>query len=100
MHGPEQLTRAEGRLAETAYRRLRDGILRGDLPPRSVLDQRRLAARLASSRTPVRQALGRLLQEGLVELGSRRQLIVRDFTSGHRREILLVREALETVAVR
>jgi GntR family transcriptional regulator, rspAB operon transcriptional repressor len=88
------------KLSDTAYARLRDSILRGELPPRSVLDQRQLAESLDSSRTPVREALGRLLQEGLVEVGSRRQVIVRDFTPGHRREIALLREALETVAVR
>jgi GntR family transcriptional regulator, rspAB operon transcriptional repressor len=41
-----------------------------------------------------------LLQEGLVEVGSRRQLIVRGFTPEHRAELLILREALETVAVR
>ena len=41
-----------------------------------------------------------MLQEGLVELGSRRQVIVRDFTSTHRREIQYLRGALEPVAVR
>ena len=91
---------ARGRLTDLAYRHLRDGILRGELPPGTVLDESRLAGRLGSSRTPVRQALGRLLQEGLVETGSRRQSIVRGFTPGHREEILLLREALEGVAVK
>jgi DNA-binding GntR family transcriptional regulator len=100
MPSHNQLSAARLRLADRAYVELRDSILRGELPPRSVLDQRRLAASLASSRTPVRQALGRLLQEGLVELGSRRQVVVRDFTPSHRREIQLLREALEPVAVR
>ena len=61
---------------------------------------RQLAAELRISRTPVRQALGLLLQEGLVEVGARRQLIVRGFSEEHRREILLLREALEGTAVR
>src|SRR5215813_12296587 len=88
------------KLADTVYARLREGILRGDPPPGSVLDQRQLAASLAISRTPVREALRRLLQEGLVEIGSRRQVIVRDFTPKHRREIQYLRGALEVVAVR
>jgi DNA-binding GntR family transcriptional regulator len=41
-----------------------------------------------------------LLQEGLLEVGPRRQVIVRGFTPAHRAEILLLREALEAVAVR
>jgi GntR family transcriptional regulator, rspAB operon transcriptional repressor len=92
--------KAGEKLADTAYTRLRDGILRGDPPPGSILDQRQLAETLDSSRTPVREALRRLLQEGLVELGSRRQVIVRDFTPKHRREIQYLRGALEPVAVR
>ena len=92
--------KAREKLADTAYTRLRDGILRGDPPPGSILDQRQLAATLDSSRTPVREALRRLLQEGLVEVGARRQLIVRDFTPKHRREIQYLRGALEPVAVR
>jgi DNA-binding GntR family transcriptional regulator len=92
--------KAREKLADTAYARLRDGILRGDPPPGSILDQRQLAETLDSSRTPVREALRRLLQEGLVELGSRRQVIVRDFTPKHRREIQYLRGALEPVAVR
>jgi DNA-binding GntR family transcriptional regulator len=100
MPDQDAVSTAREKLADTAYARLRDSILRGELPPRSVLDQRQLADSLKSSRTPVREALGRLLQEGLVEVGSRRQVIVRDFTPRHRREITLLREALETVAVR
>ena len=88
------------KLADTVYMRLREGILRGDPPPGSVLDQRQLAESLDSSRTPVREALRQLLQEGLVEVGSRRQVIVRDFTPTHRREIQYLRGALEPVAVR
>lgn len=89
-----------GRLTERAYQYLRDGIMRGDLPPGSVLAEEEIAATLGTSRTPVRQALGLLLQEGVVEVGSRRQVVVRGFTPAHKAEILLLREALEGVAVR
>ena len=73
-----------GRLTEVAYQHLRDVILRGTLPVGSVLAESEIAAELKISRTPVRQALGLLLQEGLVEVGARRQLIVRGFSEGHR----------------
>jgi GntR family transcriptional regulator, rspAB operon transcriptional repressor len=52
------------------------------------------------SKTPVRQALGMLEQEGLLERGARRQLVVRGFSAQHREEILEVREALEQIAIR
>jgi DNA-binding GntR family transcriptional regulator len=89
-----------GRLTERAYDYLRDGIMRGDFPPGSVLAEEEVAATLGTSRTPVRQALGLLLQEGFVEVGSRRQVVVRGFTPEHKAEILMLREALEGVAVR
>ena len=93
-------TVGRGRLTERAYAYVRDGILRGQLPVGSALGEGEIAAALGSSRTPVRQALGLLLQEGLVEVGPRRQLIVRGFTPEHRAEILMLREALEGLAVR
>jgi DNA-binding GntR family transcriptional regulator len=89
-----------GRLTERAYQYLRDGIMRGDLPPGSILAEEEIATTLGTSRTPVRQALGLLLQEGFVEVGSRRQVVVRGFTPEHKAEILMLREALEGVAVR
>jgi DNA-binding GntR family transcriptional regulator len=89
-----------GRLTDTAYQYLRGAILRGELPVGSKLAESEIGAELNISRTPVRQALGLLLTEGLVEVGARRQLIVRGFSEEHRREILLLREALEVTAVR
>lgn len=91
---------ARGRLTDLAYQHVREAILRGQLPIGSVLGESDLARTLGSSRTPVRQALGRLLQEGLLEIGPKRQAVVRGFTAEHRVEILLLREALEGVSVR
>jgi GntR family transcriptional regulator, rspAB operon transcriptional repressor len=91
---------ARGRLTDLAYQHVREGILRGEFSIGSVLDESELARTLGTSRTPVRHALGRLLQEGLIEIGSRRQAVVRGFSADHRAEILLLREALESLAVR
>lgn len=89
-----------GRRTDEAYHYVRDAIMHGDFPTGSVLAEIEIARTLGSSRTPVRQAFGLLLKEGLLEVGSRRQLIVRGFTPEHRKEILMLREALEGVAVR
>ena len=56
------------RLVDEATHRLRDAILSGRLPAGSRLRQLDLAARLGISRTPIREALGRLQQEGLLEI--------------------------------
>lgn len=60
--------RADGAsLREQVYQRLRDEILDGRVPPRERLTEPRLSARFGVSRTPVREALSRLLSDGLVE---------------------------------
>ena len=87
-------------LSEQAYTYILDEILRGRLPPGSLLPEGAIAEELGISKTPVRQALQTLRREGLLEVGPRRQLIVRSFDAGHRREIAEVREALETISVR
>lgn len=55
------------RLEEQVYRSLRRSILRGQLPAGARLVQEELAARLGTSRLPVRDALRRLERDGLVE---------------------------------
>ena len=54
-------------LRDTAYQALRDAIVRGDLVPGSQVRDADLAEQLGLSRAPVRDALGRLADEGLVE---------------------------------
>jgi DNA-binding GntR family transcriptional regulator len=56
-------------LAEQAYAALLDAIVGGDLPPGARLRDTELAEQLGVSRTPVREALRRLEDEGLVETG-------------------------------
>jgi DNA-binding GntR family transcriptional regulator len=87
-------------LTEEAYDHVRMAILRGQLPVGAVVAEGEVASALGMSKTPVRQALQMLRREGLLEIGRRRQLIVRGFTADRREEILEVREALERIAVR
>ena len=86
-------------LTEKAYQHVRGGILRGELSEGTALAEGMLAERLGISKTPVRQALQRLRTEGFLEVGPRRQLVVRGLTTEHRDEILRIREALEEIAV-
>ncbi len=59
-----------------------------------------LAAQLGVSRTPVRQALHRLTEDGLVVSDPRRGFWVRTFTAHDVREIYVLRGALEVLALR
>lgn len=87
-------------LSERAYQHIRGEILCGRLAVGTVVGESALAEELGISKTPVRQALQLLRGEGLLQVGARRQLVVRGFSPEHRREIVDVRQALEALAVR
>jgi GntR family transcriptional regulator, rspAB operon transcriptional repressor len=87
------------RLSERAYDRLRRGILNGEFPAGTVVSDGQVAEGLGMSKTPVRQALKLLAQEGLLETGRRRQPVVRGISPDQREEVLEIREALERIAV-
>jgi DNA-binding GntR family transcriptional regulator len=53
-------------LRDTAYQLIRDAIVRGDIAPGSVVRDAQLAERLGLSRAPVRDALAKLADDGLV----------------------------------
>jgi DNA-binding GntR family transcriptional regulator len=88
-----------GRASKRAYEYLREAILSGEIPAGTFLAEGEIAETLGVSRTPVRQALRLLLQEELVEVGYRRQLAVIGVSAERRREVFLLRHALEEVAV-
>jgi DNA-binding GntR family transcriptional regulator len=88
-----------GRLSSEAYEQVRSQILHRQLPPGTVLSEAALAASLGMSKTPIRHALLALQQEGLLELGPRRQLLVRGLPGARRQELREVREALEGLAI-
>ena len=96
----EQERRSSLNLAQRTYEDVRAGILRGQFPAGSVLAEGTLAEALGVSKTPVRQALNQLQQEGFLTPGPRRQRTVAAISPERRAEILEVREALERIAVR
>jgi DNA-binding GntR family transcriptional regulator len=90
------------RLADTAYARLRESIVTLRLAPGAPLTELELCRRLGISRTPVRAALLRLEQEGLVTASGRRsgRMAVAPLTSEDMRELFLMVGALDGVAAR
>lgn len=84
--------------SENAYAVLRDRILAGDLAPGQVIQQRELAASLGISTTPLREALRRLMSEGLVDLTSHRDARITDLRAEQARDLLELRQALDPLA--
>ncbi|WP_375459474.1 GntR family transcriptional regulator [uncultured Enterovirga sp.] len=87
-------------LAEQVYRRLRAEIRAGDLRSGHRLKEMELAARLRVSRTPIREAVRRLVSEGLVEVVAARGMAITTLDRQKVRELYALREALEGTAAR
>ena len=84
--------------SDLAYTRLRGLILTGDLAPGAVLPQAALAQTIGISTTPLREALRRLKQEGLVELDAHRDARVRPLDAAEARDLLELRRSLDPLA--
>jgi len=83
---------------EKAYEFVKEGILTLSLKPNSHLSAVGLAEALGMSRTPVREALSRLEQEGLVIKGPLNGFYVRAIRLKEIIDTYRVREALEVEA--
>jgi DNA-binding GntR family transcriptional regulator len=92
---PERLS-----ASERAYGTLLDEIQSGALPAGSVLGEVEQAARLGVSRTPLREALRRLVADGLVVQQSPRVTVVADLDVSDIRELFEIRRALEETSAR
>lgn len=85
-------------LGERAYRRLRDSIVEGALPAGRRISERSLATELGISAQPVREALRRLEQDGMVVTLPRRGTVVAEVGPAQLAELGRIRAALEGVA--
>lgn len=82
------------------YQQLRAQIIALDIPPGAALSENDLASAFGVSRTPVREALLRLADEGLVEIVPKSGTTVSRIPYTQLGEAIVIRKALEEVAVR
>src|SRR5579863_3563195 len=87
-------------LRERVYVTLRDAIVSGELAPGARLRDQELAQSLGVSRTPVREALQRLEDEGLVETSPRASTRVAPLDARAARDAFPVVAALHALATR
>jgi DNA-binding GntR family transcriptional regulator len=85
-------------LSEKAYHRLRAMILGNRFSPDNILSERELAARLAMSRVPVREAVKYLQREGLLLVVPRSGIHLRRLTPQEVSDLYEVRQAIEGMA--
>ena len=86
--------------ASMVTERLRANIVDGSLKPGSQLSEVELATTFGVSRGPVREALQRLVQEGLLHSEPHRGVFVPVLTDEDVRDVYVAREALESAAIR
>lgn len=79
---------------------IRDAIVRLEMPPGALIDKNALCERLGVSRFPVSEALGRLADDGFVEILPQRGTRVTRINLADCREAMFIRRALEAYAVR
>jgi DNA-binding GntR family transcriptional regulator len=87
-------------MRDQAYRVLRDAIVSGELAPGSVIRDVELAERVGLSRTPVREALARLADDGLVESKPHSWTRVTPLVDRDVLDALIVVRAMHELAVR
>ncbi|MEQ4567915.1 GntR family transcriptional regulator [Paenarthrobacter sp. CAP02] len=86
------------RASDRAYTALREDIIEWRLRPGTVLAEVEQSERLGVSRTPVREALGRLTAEGLTTAAGGRGVVVTDISLENIDELFELRETLEVRA--
>ena len=87
-------------LRDEALGRVRAAIVDGELTPGSVVKDAELAARLGLTLAPVRAALARLVDEGLIEAKPQSHTRVTPLRSSQVREAAVVVRAMHEVAAR
>jgi DNA-binding GntR family transcriptional regulator len=89
-----------GRMADWAFDQLRAAILEGVLGPDERLSVPALAERLNVSRSPVREAVQRLVREGLAVESPHRGAVVASYSAADLVAVYEIREMLEGLAAR
>ena len=93
-----ELEAGEERLSLTAYNEIRRRILDNEMPAGTMMLETELASLLEMSRTPVREALIRLANEGMVEVRPRHGMRVLPVSADDMEEIYEILTALEASA--
>lgn len=90
----------DGQHLVLVHERLRDAILRGEVPAGHTTTQAKLAGEFAIGRTPLREALRMLQREGLVVSEPNRRVRIAELSASDAEELYVMRIALEAVAIR
>ncbi len=86
-------------LSEQVYNVVRGLIVSGRMRPGEVINEAALAARLGVSRTPVREAVKRMSDEGMIDVFAQNGTFIAPISRKALEEAYVIRTALETESV-
>lgn len=84
---------------QQSYDYIKDRILNGQFQTGTFIDEREIALILGVSRTPVREAVNILVDEGFLTIYPKKGVIVRKISAQDISEVFQVREIIEPVAI-
>ena len=87
-------------LTNQVYQSLKKQIINNEVLPNTYLDEKHLCETLGVSRTPVREALARLEQDGLVVSIPRRGVMVSELSLSTILELIHIRKVMEPSLLR
>ena len=98
----ENILKIEGYelLNQKVYRLLKEAIIKGFLEPGTKLLENKIAEEMHVSRTPVREAMQKLVAEGFVKTTPNQTMVVNEVSPEDVKEVLQIRGALEGLAAR
>lgn len=97
---PHPALAQDASLGAFVYRYVMDALRSGELKPGERVREQEIAERLNVSRTPVREALGRLVEKRLLEPVGGRGLVVRTLHASEVVDLYVMREIIEGAAAR
>jgi len=87
-------------LNQKVYRVLKEAIIKGFLEPGTKLLENKIAEKMQVSRTPVREAMQKLVAEGFVKTTPNQTMVVTEVSPEDVKEVLQIRGVLEGLAAR
>jgi DNA-binding GntR family transcriptional regulator len=91
---------AKGKLNNLAYQQLKEMVVSGEVSQEKPLVERTISKKLNMSRTPIKHAISRLQQEGLIRVVPRHGVFPIIITYAEYKNIIELREVLEGLAAR
>lgn len=90
---------AKNTLKNTAYKFIKNKIIDCEFEPGTFLDEKKLIDELGFSRTPVREALNKIEEEGYIQILPKKGIFVTQITMKSILDVFQIREIIEPAAL-